>query len=97
MSLAQLEDYDGARRLRRELDDWAALLDGLGWKPHDSRESFKLSLPRKQLRRVARRLKKSATKDLFAHALGFLNGLDEDETYERAAIVGRVCVEILTT
>ena len=95
MSLVQREDYKHARRLRREIEDAAALLDDLGWEPHDSRESFELALPRKQLRRIAKRLKQSATNDLFAHAIGFLNGLDEHEQYDRAAITGQVSVEIL--
>jgi hypothetical protein len=77
MSLVQREDYKDARRLRREIEDAAALLDNLGWEPHDARESFELSLPRKQLRRIARRLKKSATNDLFAHAVGLLKGLEK--------------------
>jgi len=96
MSLGRNADYDGARRLRREFEDAAAVLDALGWRPDDSRMSFELSLPRKQLRRVARRLKKSVTADLFAHALGFLEGPDENETYERLVVVGRVCVDLLS-
>jgi hypothetical protein len=95
MSLVQREDYKHARRLRREIEDAAALLDHLGWQPHDVRESFELALPRKQLQRIAKRLKQSATNDLFAHAIGLLKGLDEHEQYDRAAMVGRVSVEIL--
>jgi hypothetical protein len=94
MSLAQHEDYREARRLRREIEDNVDLLDDLGWKPQDSRASFELTLSRKRLRRVARRLKKNAAKDLFAHALGFFNEPEASQTYERAVIVGRVCVEI---
>lgn len=95
MSLAQYNDYRQARRLRREIEDNADLLDDLGWKPQDPRTSFELTLSRKRLRRIARRLKKSAARDLFAHALGFFNEPEANETYERAVIVGRVCVEIL--
>jgi hypothetical protein len=95
MSLVQREDYKHARRLRREIEDAAALLDHLGWEFQDLRESFELALPRKQLRRIAKRLKQSAANELFAHAIGLLKGLDEDEQYDRAVIVGRVCLEIL--
>ena len=95
MSLAQHKDYRQARRLRREIEDAAALLDDLGWKPQDSRTSFELTPSHRQLRRVARRLKKSAAKDLFACALGFFEETEANETYERAVTVGRVCIELL--
>lgn len=95
LSLSRCHDYKEARRLRRELEDAARVLDDLGWRPDDARTSFELTLPRKRLLRIARRLKKTAASDLFAHALGFFNSRDEDEVYERAVIVGRVCVEIL--
>jgi hypothetical protein len=95
-SLARHKDYRTARRLWREINDCAALLDYLGWKSEDSRTSFELTLPRKQLRRTARRLKKNVAKDLFACALGFFDEPEAGETYQRAVIVGRVCVELLS-
>ncbi len=97
MALARHRDYRAARRLWRQLDDRATLLDDLGWKSSDSRTSFELTLPRKQLRRIVRQLKKNIAKDLFAHALGFFEEPEASETYKRAAIVGRVCVEILSS
>jgi hypothetical protein len=95
MSLAQHKDYREARRLRREIEDNTDLLDNLGWKPRDSRTSFELTFRVSDYAESRDGLRRALPKDLFAHALDFFNEPEASETYERAVIVGRVCLEIL--
>lgn len=94
MCLVRKEDFDEAQCFRRDIEDWSALMDDLGWAVDDPRDSFEITLPWERLRRVLARLRDWTGTTLLAHGLGRLKGLDEEGHHERALLIGEACADI---
>jgi len=94
-ALEDEEDFARAERLGRQLGEDLRLLDDIGWKDKDDRESFELTMPPQELTRALKRLHDEAAAVL-TESPGERESREEDaETEARFQLGLDACEEVL--
>lgn len=81
------KDFDAAERLGREFAEDFRLLEDIGWRPNDGRESVALTMPLDELSELLQRLQDEAER-LLAESPAERRSREEDEETDRRFRVG---------
>jgi hypothetical protein len=95
VALEENEDYAAAERLGLELGQDLRLLDAIGWKRDEERESFELTIPAEALSRLLRRLHGEAERVLLGSKTERQSREEDRETDERYRLGLDACEEVL--
>lgn len=94
-ALEDEEDFAKAERLGHQLSEDIRLLDDIGWKDKDDRESFELTMPPHELTQVLRRLHGEAATVLSGSGTERESKEADDETDARFQLGLDACEEVL--
>lgn len=87
VEMEQRKDFDAAERLGREFAEDFRLLDDMGWRPNDGRESVALTMPLGELSDLLQRLQDEAERVL-AESPAERRSREEDEETNRRFRLG---------
>jgi hypothetical protein len=87
VEMEQRKDFDAAERLGREFAEDLRLLDDIGWRPNDSRESVALTMPLDELLELLQRLQDEAER-LLTESPAERRSREEDEETNRRFRLG---------
>ena len=95
IALEQNEDFATAERLGLEFGEDLRLLDDIGWRPHEDREAFELTMPPHDLAELLKRLRDEAEKLLVESPSERRAREEDEEANERIQLGLNACEGLL--